>query len=60
MADNKQDRGPADGSRIALSEDYEVAYWTKTLGVSVEQLRESVGRVGPMVSDVKRDLGRQH
>jgi hypothetical protein len=59
MSDNKQDRGPADRARIALSEPYEVQYWTKELGVSADELREIVKRVGPMAADVRRELGKK-
>jgi hypothetical protein len=58
MSDNKQDRGPADRARIALSEPYEISYWTKELGVSADELREIVKRVGPMAADVRRELGK--
>jgi hypothetical protein len=58
MSDNKQDRGPADRTRIALGEPYEVAYWAKELGVSADELREVVKRVGPMAADVRRELGK--
>ena len=34
MADNLKERAPQDASRISLSEDWEVRYWTKALGVS--------------------------
>jgi len=33
MADDKTLRSPADSSRIAMGEDYEVAYWTDKFGV---------------------------
>ncbi len=58
MADNKDERGPQDASRIALGEDYEVAYWTKALGVSEEELRAAVGAVGNSADAVRRHLGR--
>ncbi|HTU61039.1 MAG TPA: DUF3606 domain-containing protein [Polyangiales bacterium] len=59
MSDNKDNRGSADRARIALSEPYEVTYWTKELGVSADELREVVTRVGPMAADVRRALGRK-
>lgn len=34
MADDMTMRAPQDVSLISLSEDYEVAYWTKKFGVS--------------------------
>ena len=58
MSDETNQRGPADAQRINLSEDYEVRYWTKTLGISEARLREAVGRVGVMAQDVRADLGQ--
>jgi hypothetical protein len=37
MADDPTERGPQDRSRINLSEDYEVRYWTEKLKVSVHE-----------------------
>ena len=42
MADNKQNRGEPDRSRVNLDEDYEVSYWTKELGVTADELRRLV------------------
>ncbi len=42
MADDKTLRGPRDSSRIAMGEDYEVAYWTDKFGVSRERLQAAV------------------
>jgi len=58
MSDNKENRGAADRARIALGEPYEVQYWSKELGVSADDLREVVKRVGPMAADVRRALGK--
>lgn len=59
MSDDKSNRGPADRSRIALGEDYEVAYWTKELNVSEDRLREVVGRVGNSAEAVRDALRGQ-
>jgi hypothetical protein len=56
--DNKQDRGPADRSRINVNEEYEVQYWTKALGVSREELTEAVRKVGVMADKVRASLGK--
>lgn len=57
MADNLQNRGPQDRSRVNLSEDYEVRYWSKEFGVSEQQLRQAVERAGsPSVEAVKKAL----
>jgi hypothetical protein len=56
MADNLSNRGPRDRSRISLSKDWEISYWTKTLGVTEAELREAVKRVGPSAEAVRRHL----
>ena len=56
MADDKTDRGPQDRSRISLSEDYEVRYWTDKLGISRSQLEDVVRKVGPSASAVEEEL----
>ena len=57
MADDRTRRGIPDRSRINLGEDYEVEYWSKTLGVSKEKLVEAVKKVGDSVQAVRRELG---
>jgi hypothetical protein len=59
MADDRTLRGQQDRQRINMSEDYEVAYWTKKWGVSREQLAEAVRKVGPMSASVAKLLGRE-
>jgi len=46
VSDNKTLRAPQDSSRVAMGEDYEVAYWTDKFGVSRERLQEAVDAVG--------------
>ena len=58
MADDRSLRGPQDRQRIKLSEDYEVAYWSKKWDVSREQLAEAVRKAGPMSAAVGRFLGK--
>jgi hypothetical protein len=59
MADDKTNRGPQDRSRINLSEDYEVRYWTDKLGISKSQLEEVVRKVGSSASAVEEELRKQ-
>lgn len=54
MPDDKTKRGEPDRSKINLSEDYEVRYWTKTLGISREHLQELVRRYGNSVEEVRK------
>jgi hypothetical protein len=56
MSDDKTKSGGQDRARISLSEDYEVRDWAKKFGVSEDELRASVGRVGNQAEDVERDL----
>lgn len=42
---------------IYLHEEWEVAYWTRELGVSKEQLQKAVQQAGTGASAVKRSLG---
>ena len=59
MADDPKKRGPADRSRINLSEDWEVGYWARELGCSQNDLRRLVAQAGPMVADVRAALEQQ-
>jgi len=46
MADNKSKRGGADAALIALSEPYEVRYWSKKLKITPAALKAAVKAVG--------------
>ncbi len=50
-------KGQPDRSRIHLSENYEVKYWTKHLGISREDLVKAVEKVGNSASAVRKELG---
>jgi hypothetical protein len=56
MADDPSKRGARDRSRISTSEDYEVRYWSRKFGVSPEQLKAAVKKVGNSVKAVEREL----
>jgi len=58
MADDKTLRGPRDSSRVAMGEDYEVAYWTDKFGVSRDRLQEAVDAVGNSANAIKAYLAR--
>ena len=59
MADDKTKRGPQDASRINVHEKYEVEYWTKKFGVTEEQLKAAVAKVGVMAKAVEAELKRR-
>ena len=46
MADNKKKRGGADRGLIALSEPYEVAYWSKKFKITPARLKAAVKKAG--------------
>ena len=56
MSDNISLRGPQDRSRISMSEDYEVAYWTGKFGVSRDALQDAVDVVGNSAAAVEEYL----
>ena len=56
MSDNKLKRGQPDRSKTNMSEDYEVKYWTKELGVTREVLRQALDKVGNSAAAVRKQL----
>jgi uncharacterized protein DUF3606 len=58
MSDDKTKRGEPDHSRISLSEDYEVRYWTEKFGVTKEQLAVAIQKVGNSPDAVRQILGK--
>jgi hypothetical protein len=57
MTDRLTKRDQADRSKINMSEDFEVKYWTKALGVDREMLRRVVDKVGNSAAAVRKELG---
>ena len=57
MTDNKS-KTALDRKRIDVSEDYECRYWSEKFGVSADELKRTVERVGPRADDVARALGK--
>ena len=58
MADNLNDRGPQDRSRVNVNETWELQYWSKKFGVTEEQLRDAVKAAGPSADAVGKHLGK--
>lgn len=58
MADDKTKVAPGDRKQINVHEDYEVAYWTKALGVNKEELTRLVQEVGTSAAAVRERLGK--
>ena len=57
MAENNHiSRGPADRTRVDISQEWECEWWSKGWGVSVDALKAAVHEVGPLVTDLDRYL----
>jgi Protein of unknown function (DUF3606) len=56
MSDDLRKRGPEDRSRINVNEPWELKYWSKTLGVTPDRLKEVVRQVGTRTEDVEQYL----
>ena len=56
MTDNPNKTAPQDAQRVNVNQDHELRYWSQKFGVSTEQLKKVVGRVGPMADDVERAI----
>jgi len=58
MPDDKEKPGGQDRTRINVNEEYEVRDWSKKFGITQEELKKAVGKVGSSADAVKRHLGR--
>ena len=47
---------PPDPTRIEKS-DEAIRYWARTLEVKEDRLRQAVQKAGPLLEDVKREIG---
>jgi hypothetical protein len=56
--DDRTKRGPRDRSRVNVNEPWELKYWSNRFGVTPTELRRAVKSAGPMVKDVRRQLGK--
>ena len=57
MSDDRLKRGQPDRSKINMSEDYEVKYWAKELGVTRDELQKVIDKVGDSAAAVRKELG---
>ncbi|PZR22609.1 MAG: DUF3606 domain-containing protein [Flavobacterium psychrophilum] len=56
MADDRNNTGGQDRSRISLTERYEMDYWKNKFGVSSQRLSGAVRAVGNNPEEVERYL----
>jgi hypothetical protein len=58
MPDDLRKRGPADRTRINIHETWELDWWSKEFAVTPQVLKDAVKKVGVMVKDVRKHLGK--
>lgn len=58
MADDLTKRGKPDQIRVNVHEDWELRERSKEWNVTPQQIKDAVKKVGPMVKDVKIELGK--
>ena len=56
MQNKKTPDRPRTRNRINVDDKYELAYWSKLLGISQEELRSIVARVGDAVETVALEI----
>jgi hypothetical protein len=56
MSDDLRKRGPEDRSRVNVNEPWELKYWSKTLGITPDRLKEVVRQVGTRTEDIEQYL----
>jgi hypothetical protein len=59
MPDDRRKRGLADPTRVNVEEPFEVRTVCRELNVTPGQLRAAVERVGPVIEDVRAELGKE-
>ena len=59
MADNKSKRGGSDRALIALSDTYDINYWSKKFKVTPAKLKSVVKKVGRSARKVEADFAEE-
>ena len=56
MSDDTSKSQGQDRQRINVNQDYELRDWSKKFGVTPDELKRAVAKVGDRASDVEREL----
>jgi hypothetical protein len=59
MADDPKSRHGQDRTRINTDQEHELRYWSETLGVTQDELKDAVRIAGNQVDKVREHLGRR-
>jgi hypothetical protein len=57
MFDDRENSGHEDRARVNTNDAWQVAYWTRVLGLTEDRLMALVKEVGPLVANLKKKLG---
>jgi hypothetical protein len=57
MSDALLDKGQRDRCHISMDQPQEVQHWTRHLGVTRDELRRTVDKVGNSAAAVRKELG---
>jgi len=58
MSDDKSKRGSPDNKRIDVHDPNELRHWSKSLGVTPDELKAAVSRAGTSAERVREFLGK--
>lgn len=56
MSDDKSKSQGQDRQRINVNQDYELRDWSRKFGVTPDELKRAVAKVGDRAQDVEREL----
>jgi tRNA C32,U32 (ribose-2'-O)-methylase TrmJ len=59
MAEKPREYVPPDPAKIDANNPEALRFWARTLETSEDKIRRAVGKVGPMLEKVKKELGIQ-
>ncbi|MGF6488519.1 DUF3606 domain-containing protein [Pseudomonas frederiksbergensis] len=59
MPDDLSKTGKSDRDKINVNQPHELRDWSKKFGVTEQQLKDAVKKVGVQVDDVKKHLGKK-
>lgn len=50
----------SDSSVLNSAESYEIDYWAKALGVTDQELRDAVAKIGPSINELRKELSKKN
>ncbi|RYD98985.1 MAG: DUF3606 domain-containing protein [Sphingobacteriales bacterium] len=59
MSDDLNKKGSQDSSRINTNEPHEVSYWASKFGVTKQELKRAIDKVGSSAASVEKELNNK-